>query len=143
MRIGLGVVALGWLLGVSVADVDAEEASAPATIAGKVTDKVTGEPVIDAGVEVVGQNVTARTDVDGRFAVKVPPGRHQVRFFAPLYQAMRLENVQAVAGRVATLNATLTPTQAGLEVVEVVAQADKAAEATQLQQRRNAPVVSE
>ena len=143
MRIGFGAVALLCVLGSNAAVSSAQQASTTATIAGKVTDKVTGEPVIDAGVEVVGQNITVRTDVDGRFTVKVPPGRYQVRIFAPLYQGLRLENVQATADKVANVSATIAPTQAGIDVVEVVAQADKAAEATQLQQRRQAPVVSE
>jgi outer membrane receptor protein involved in Fe transport len=147
MRIGLGALCLVSLLSsravVTWAQEAAPAAARTATIAGKVTDKVTGEPVIDAGVEVVGQGITVRTDVDGRYVLKVPPGRYQVRFFAPLYQGVRLENVSATADKVVTADATLAPTQAGVEVVEVVAQADKAAEATQLAQRRKSAVVSE
>jgi hypothetical protein len=143
MRIGLGGATLLCMLAANAAVGIAQQVPATATIAGRVTDKVTGEPVIDAGVEVVGQNITARTDIDGRFTVKVRPGRYQVRVFAPFYQALRLENVQATADKVANVSAALPPTKAGMDVVEVVAQADKAAEATQLQQRRQAPVVSE
>ena len=136
---------LFWCFGnvVSIAGAEGVPAGATATIAGRVTDKVTGEPVIEAGVEIVGQGIKVSTDIDGRYKVEVPPGRYQVRFFAPLYQGVRLENVNATAGAVATANATLSPTQAAVEVVEVVAQAEKAAEATQLLQRRKAPVVSE
>jgi hypothetical protein len=147
MRIGLAAAVVLWVLGGAARTASSQEAApsaaATATIAGKVTDKVTGEPVVDAGVEMVGQGVTVRTDIDGRYSARVPPGRYDVRFFAPLYQGMRLQNVQATPGKVATVNATLNPTAAGVEVVEVVAQANRAAEATQLQERRKSPVVSE
>src|SRR5262245_5836920 len=144
MRVGLAAAAaVVWMLGSIAAVCSAQQPPATATIAGKVTDKVTGEPVIDAGVEILGQNITVRTDVDGRYSVKVPPGRYQVRIFAPLYQGVRLEGVQVAADKVANASAAIAPTQAGMDVVEVVAQADKAAEATQLQQRRQAAVVSE
>jgi hypothetical protein len=118
-------------------------AAATATIAGKVTDKSSGEPVIEAGVEVVELGTKGKTDIDGKYALKVPPGRYQVRIFAPLFQGVRLQNVVATPEKVATVNAALTAAQAGVDVVEVVAQADKAAEATQLIQRRKSAVVSE
>ena len=144
MRIGLAAMALLWFLVGDVAIARAQQAVArTATIAGKVSDKLTGEAVIDAGVEVVGQGINTRTDINGRFAVKVPPGRYQVRFFAPRYQPVRLENVNAGPEKVATADVILAPSKAGVDVVEVVAQADKAAEATQLQHRRQSPVVSE
>src|SRR5262249_11706227 len=45
--------------------------------------------------------------------------------------------------QVANASASLAAAKAGVEVVEVVAQADKAAEATQLLKRRSSPVVEE
>ena len=113
------------------------------TIAGTVTDKVSGEPIIDAGVEVVDHNVTARTDIDGKFILHVPSGTYQVRIFAPLHQPVRLQRVTVKANQVARADAALPATAAGMDVVEVIAQADKAAEATQLQRRRKSAVVSD
>jgi hypothetical protein len=117
--------------------------AATATIAGKVTDKASGEPVIEAGVEVVELGTKGKTDIDGKYVLKVPPGRYQVRVFAPLFQGVRLQGVDATANKTTTVNAALTGAQAGVEVVEVVAQANRAAEATQLMQRRQSAVVSE
>ena len=114
------------------------------TIAGQVIDASTGDPIIEAGVEVIGVQRQIRTDLDGRFSVKVPVGTYQVRFFAPLYQGARLEKVVVQPGKVATADVPLKPEgQAGVEVVEVVAQATKAAEATQLLKRQKAAVVSD
>jgi hypothetical protein len=120
-------------------------ASAVGTISGLVLDKGSGEPIIDAGVEVVGQNRTARTDIDGRYTIKIAPGTYQVRIFAPGYQSARLEQVVVTAGGVAKADAALPAAtgKAAVEVVEVVARADKSSEATQLVQRKAAPVVSE
>jgi hypothetical protein len=114
------------------------------TIAGQVIDAATGDPIIEAGVEVIGLTKTVRTDLDGRYSVKVPPGTYQVRFFAPLYQGARLEKVVVEPNKVATADTPLRPEgKAGVEVVEVVAQASKAAEATQLIKRQKATVVED
>src|SRR5438552_3907644 len=113
------------------------------SVAGTITDKASGEPVIDAGVEVIDQKITTRTDVDGKYILRLPPGKYQIRFFAPLHQPVRLQNVVVKANQVAHADAALAATAAGMDVVEVIAQADKAAEATQLQRRRKSAVVSD
>ena len=65
-----------------------------------------------------------RTDLDGRFSVKVPAGTYRSRFFAPLYQGARLEKVVVQPNKTATADVPLKPEgKAGVEVVEVVAQA--------------------
>ena len=45
----------------------------PATVTGQVLDE-NGEPVIGATVSIKGTNVTAVTDMDGRFTIKAPQG---------------------------------------------------------------------
>ncbi len=142
-------VFLGAILLVCGRGAAAQTGSEPAsggigTIAGQVIDATTGDPIIEAGVEVIGVKGQLRTDLDGRFAVKVPAGTYQVRFFAPLYQGARLEKVVVQPNKTATADVPLKPEgRAGVEVVEVVAQAAKAAEATQLIKRQKAPVVSD
>jgi hypothetical protein len=127
-----------------------EAAPAPAApgptgaIAGKVLDTATGEPIIDAGVEIVGSKRQTRTDVDGRFDFKVAPGTYELRVFAPGYQGARITGIAVEPGKLATANATLNPAAgAGVEVVEVVAKANKAAEATQMLERKSANVVED
>ncbi len=122
----------------------AQDAGAEGTIAGTVIDAATAEPIIEAGVEIIGRPKKVRTDLDGNFSIKVPVGTYELRLFAPLYQGTRLRNVVVVAGKVARADASLKPEgEAGVETVEVVAEAAKAAEATQLLQRKQAPVVSD
>lgn len=140
----LGVLA-GVLIGVVACRLArAQEPSATGTIAGVVIDKVSGDPIIEAGVEVVGQQRTVRTDLDGKFSLKIAPGTYELRIFAPLYQGTRLTKVVVQPNRVATADTALAPAgAAGIDVVEVVAQAKKAAEATQLLKRQKADVVSD
>src|SRR5262245_27471588 len=51
-------------------------AAAEGTIAGKVLDGVTGDPIIEAGVEVTQTGKRVRTDLDGKFSIKLPPGNY-------------------------------------------------------------------
>jgi hypothetical protein len=114
------------------------------TVTGRVLDKGTSDPIIEAGVEVVDLGKKTRTDLDGNFKLQLAPGTYQLRFFAPLYQGTRLQNVIVKPNQVTKTDVTLVAQgQAGVQVVEVVAQADKAAEATQLLQRKKAAVVSD
>ena len=122
----------------------AQDDAGVGTISGVVLDGSSGDPIIEAGVEVIGLKKTVRTDLDGRYTVKVPPGTYALRMFAPGYGGARIERIVVQANKVATGDATLAPAgQAGIDVVEVVAQADKAAEATQLLKRQKASVVSD
>src|SRR5262245_8995459 len=144
---GRWVVRVAFLVALGRGNAPAEEptpSGADGTIKGVVLDKTSGDPVIEAGVEVVGTGVKAKTDLDGRYAVKVPPGEYEVRIFAPLYQATRLQKIAVRANEVTKADATLASAgQANVEVVEVIAQAKKATEATQLLKRQKAATVSD
>ena len=144
---GLVLVVAMWLVGSTS---HAQEGETPAaagmgTVTGVVLDSKSGEPVIDAGVEVVGKNRSTRTDLDGRYTFKLPAGTYELRIFAAEFQGARLEKVTIRPNAVTPGDASLNPLsgQAGVEVVEVVAQAAKAAEATQLLKRKKAAVVED
>src|SRR5262245_19722243 len=97
-RRAVAVVAVGALMVVMrattmLAQTPEPPAAEKGAVTGTVTDKVSGEPVIDAGVEVVDQKITTRTDVDGKYILRLPPGKYQIRFFAPLHQPLRLQNI--------------------------------------------------
>ena len=129
---------------IAPASAPAAATTAQGTIAGSVLDVVTAEPLIDAGVDLVGKNKTTRTDIDGKFGFKVPPGEYQVRIFAPGYQGARITKITVKPGQTTLADTTLSPEgQPGVEVVEVVAQANRAAEATQILTRQKAGTVQE
>ena len=126
------------------ASAPAAPAAAQGTIAGAILDVVTGDPIIDAGVELVGKKKTARTDIDGKFSFKVPVGDYEIRVFAPGFQGARITKITVKAGQTTLADTTLAPEgEAGVEVVEVVAQANRAAEATQILTRQKASTVQE
>ncbi|HVM97561.1 MAG TPA: carboxypeptidase regulatory-like domain-containing protein, partial [Candidatus Acidoferrales bacterium] len=114
------------------------------TVSGRVLDKSTGDAIIEAGVEVIQNGKRARTDLDGKYTIKLPPGEYELRIFAPLYQGTRLQKVVVKTNDTTRADASLAPEgKASVEVVEVVAQANKAAEATQLLERKRSAVVSD
>src|SRR5262249_48642232 len=113
------------------------------TVVGTVVDKSTGDPLIQAGVEVIGQGKRLETDMDGHFTVKLPPGTYELRISAPLYQPVRLQGVKVKTNQVTKQSVSLGAATANVEVVEVVAKANKAAEATQILERKKSAVVSE
>src|SRR5690554_6708469 len=96
--------ALVFLLG---SHASAQEGRERGTISGVVLDETTGDPVIDAGVELVGTSHQARTDLDGAYTLQVPPGTYTLRIFAAGYQSVRIERLQVAAGDVATGDAVL------------------------------------
>src|SRR5262249_14545126 len=77
------------------------------TVVGTVLDKMTGDPLIQAGVEVVGYGKRFETDMDGHFAVKLPPGTYEFRVSAPLYQPVRLQGVKVKANEVSKQSVSL------------------------------------
>jgi len=77
------------------------------TVTGVVIDKSSGEAIIEAGVEVVDQGKTVKTDLDGRFRIRLPPGSYELRIFAPLYQGLRLKGLVVKANQVTKADASL------------------------------------
>jgi len=119
-----------------------QPAPRPSGIDGTVLDDETGEPVIDAGVEIVGTDRRTRTDIDGQFRFAVPPGKYEVRVFAPGYTGARLTDVQVAAGAPAKVDVALKPSaEAAIDVVEVVAKAKQSTAAAQILVRQKADVV--
>src|SRR5882762_359532 len=116
-------------LGAVTARADEPGGAAPSaetgTVAGVVIDKSTGEPIIEGGVEVVGQGKTVQTDIDGRFRIQLPPGSYELRLVAPLYQGLRLKGLVVKANQVTKADASLPLAAGSTQVVEVIAQANK------------------
>ncbi|GIV04380.1 MAG: TonB-dependent receptor [Fimbriimonadales bacterium] len=129
---------------ISCAPVPLWAQAAAGTLQGVVRDQQSKEPVIDAGVELVGTGKQTRTDLDGRFKFTVPPGRYEIRVFAPFYRSMRVQNLMVAAGQVTeTVVELLAEGEAATETVEVVAKAERGSARVQMELRREATSVSE
>ncbi len=105
--------------------------SAPAsaqtgTIEGRVTQSRSGEPLIGAQVAVVGTNIGARTDDDGRFVLlNVPAGRTQIRVLLIGFTMGTVE-LGVTAGSVTTANVELNTSVLRLDEIVVTGTAGQA-----------------
>ncbi len=92
-------------------------------IAGTVVDAKTGEKLISANVQVVGQTIGAATNIDGYFAIlNVPPGLYTVQATLLGYTANKFVSVSVAIDQTTTLNFRLSDAAVEQEEVTVVAQ---------------------
>ncbi len=93
-------------------------------IAGKVTDKETGEPMPGANVVVVGTTLGAATNVNGEyFILNVPPGSYDVRASVIGYSQILEKGVRVNADLTVKVDFALPSETLQLgEVVEVIAE---------------------
>ncbi len=114
------------------------------TVVGIIIDTDSGKPLADARLEVIGRSETTRTDNQGFYKLTLPAGTYELRVFAPNHQGMRLRNLTVFAGKTTRVDANLKDVgEAGVQVVEVVAEAATATEQTQLLLRQKAAGVSD
>lgn len=91
------------------------------SIAGRVTDSSTGQPVVAAQLVIVGTNVQAQTDSDGSYGIQgLAPGTVTVRIMSLGYTE-RSEEVTITAGETADGDFTLESTAIALAPVVVTA----------------------
>lgn len=91
------------------------------TVSGRVTDRTTGAPIMDAQVIVVGTQRGSRTDESGQYRIaNVPAGTARIRALRLGYEAM-VETVNLTSGGTATADFQLTGTIARLDEVVVAA----------------------
>ena len=113
-------------------------------IVGTVRDEANAIALPGVPVEVVGTDQVVYTDVDGRYALQVPPGQYQIKVALEGYQE-RLINVEATQERTITADVGLTMNRL-TETVVVTAQAvdlvTSSAEA-QLIERKQASVITD
>lgn len=88
-------------------------------ITGKITDQVTGEPLIGANVIVIGTSFGAATDLNGVYTIlNLTPGVYEVRASYIGYQTITMTNIRVNADLTTELDFQL-PGE-GVEVDEVV-----------------------
>jgi outer membrane receptor protein involved in Fe transport len=81
------------------------------SVAGRVVDKRTGEPLIQASVVVEGTELGAATDANGRYLIiNLPPGRYAVTASYTGYNDHRITDVLVIQDLTATVDFKLAPT---------------------------------
>ncbi len=92
-------------------------------IAGKVTDKNTGESLIGANVIITGTTMGAAADVDGNFSIlNVPPGEYTLKASMVGYSPYTVIEVRVFIDITTNVNIELVAENVNLEEVVVVAE---------------------
>ena len=90
-------------------------------IAGKVTDKTTGEPLPFVNIIIVGTNLGAATDIDGNYVIlNISPGKYNVKAQYIGYQPVLVENVSVSIDLTTSVDFTLL--ESAVELEEIVVQ---------------------
>lgn len=114
------------------------------SIAGRVVSESRGSAVAGARVIVTGQNLSAETDAEGRFAIAdVAPGTYSLFLYHGSYDPLTLEGVAVAAGRNVSPRLPLPDKALRGEAVRITGTAGRAGEAGLLFARKNAPSVSD
>ncbi len=112
------------------------------TIAGKVTDLKTKEPVIGGNAVIEGTSVGAATDLDGNFTIpNVKPGTYTLVVSSITYKTQTITDVLVESGKKTTLEITLAEDVAELEEVIVTAKKEIATDLNLLKSIRESKLV--
>lgn len=94
-------------------------------VRGRVTDGVSGEPVVGATIELFARDLTlrstTRTDADGVFAMLPPPGRYTVRITHAGHRTVDSKELRAAAADTLNFEIHLPPLPLGLTGLDVTA----------------------
>lgn len=108
------------------------------TVNGRVTDATTGDVVFNAVISVEGSPITAASETDGTFSLRLPPGTHRLTV---RYSGMdeMLASVTVAAAQTVTKDFPLTSALYRLD--KFVVKGLRAGQAAAIQEERNAPNV--
>jgi outer membrane receptor for ferrienterochelin and colicin len=111
-------------------------AATTGNIAGKVTDRRSGEPLPGASVVVDGTELGAATDVNGQYLIiNVPPGRYSLTASFMGYNDAKVTDVLVIQDNTATVDFKVSPT-----VIEIGKTIDVTAKKKELVSRQNVSV---
>lgn len=115
----------------------ATDTGATGTLKGFVLDLGSGSTLHGVVIEIQPGGATIQTDLDGLFSLELPPGQYRILARKPGYLNAIVEEVTVKAGEEVWQQVPITP-EAGVshEVVEVVADAEKATTAALLSERK-------
>lgn len=95
----------------------------PGKIAGKVTDKTSGEPLVGVNILIVGTSMGAASGVDGSyFILNVPPGTYTLKASYVGYREVTISNVKVSADFTTEINFALVEESIELREVQIIAE---------------------
>ena len=100
------------------------QAGTTGKLAGRVTIKGTGEPMIGANVLINETDLGTATDAEGNYYIlQIPPGKYSIRFTMIGYRDLLMNDVRIQVDLTTTINAELSESVIGMN--EVVVQAER------------------
>ncbi|MFD2246320.1 TonB-dependent receptor [Pontibacter ruber] len=111
------------------------------TLAGKVTDKTTGEAIIGAVVFIKGTSRGITTDHEGNYTLPLDAGTHNVSVTFLSYKPFEKTGVTVNAGQSAILNIQLEENTTQIQMVEIVGTRQTNTETAVLATMRQSEVV--
>lgn len=105
-------------------------------VTGTLKDSVSGDPIVGAVVEVVGSKYKTKTNAQGEYSLKLPPGIYELRLRSDTSQPLRVANVEIREGDSNQINRDLRPLEGAGQVVKVEAEMNRESEGARLLQRK-------
>lgn len=111
-------------------------------LAGKITDKSTGEDIIGATIVIEGSSNGVTTDLDGKYYLQLAPGTYTVLVSYVSYKSKKYENIEIKDGELTSLNVFLEESSTELEEVVIQGEIRKESAVGLLIQQKNAVAMS-
>lgn len=93
-------------------------------IAGKITDKSSGEPLIFANILIMGTNFGAATDINGQYTIlDIPPGLYNLQISFIGYSKLIVSDVRVYIDQTARIDVELEPE--AVQTMELVVVAER------------------
>jgi len=110
-------------------------------IAGKIVDE-NGQPMIAANVVIKSLSKGTMTDIDGNYALVVPPGKYNIFVSYLGYQAVDITDIEVKNGQTATVNIDMKPkNDQTLGTVVITSQANRASNTALVLEQKNSAVL--
>ncbi len=120
VRRGLTAAITGWCVVAPSARGQAVPSGPQGRVAGRITDKGTGRPLVSVRVRLVGRVGVVETDLDGRFRTPlVPVGKYNVAAALIGYRPAQLDSVAVKDGQTAVVSMALESSPVQLEELTV------------------------
>ncbi len=105
-------------------------------VSGRLRDSVSGDPIIGGVVEVVDGEYKTKTDANGDYELRLPPGIYELRLRSDTAQPIRVANVEVREAESTEIKRELQPLEGAGQVVEVEAEMNLESEGARLEQRK-------
>ncbi len=116
---------------------------AKGTVAGVVTDNVSGDPIGGALVTALDTEFQVSTDAEGRFELVLPPGTYKIQFYYDAYKLKVITNVEVREDKARTENISLVPNEDFVSETVIEAEAPKGLSNVVLDERKNKAAASD